>query len=335
MSNSLEKAEYAQRLMDECSDLLDKCGSGLNAATAKSKLELMFKNVDSVTVDSSDLKPTDEVIGFKIHELICQMVNNSCVEVSTILTLNFGSTDFVTKRREGINKYSASLSDLNLQSVILDKPDSEDFRLEASAELRVTFDAEKREVHRKQAVEKISQDSQYGSTRQREAAVAEELKDHPYVFDIALFNQHKLDMQYLWEAEYVKALKQFKIELAKQNKNNQERTQIFRLQTDESVVEQMVSGFVHIMANMMKKIRLAADKSEIVKSALNALVTLESTGQTLSQCYEKGYLAEIVQIVKNKYGKASLVTFRNELQDAMSFQMSEELTCNTDQCAHV
>eukprot|EP01034_Spumella_vulgaris_P038921 gene38921-48061_t len=188
------------------------------------------------------------------------------------------------------------------------------------------FDAEERKKHKDIAVAKISADSQYGTNRLKETAIVKDMEDHPYVFDSQLFAKFKEDHQHEWQAEFVTSLKKYRLKIEQQNLNNQERAQITRAQAEDSVVEQIVSGYVHIMSSMLKKVRGVADKNQLVKSSLNALVTLEATGQTLTQCYEKGILSGIVQIVKNKYGKASFVRFRNELDLCMDFKMSQEMT---------
>jgi hypothetical protein len=149
--------------------------------------------------------------------------------------------------------------------------------------------------------------------------------------EITFFSEkEKIDRTYdnEWKQKYMEAVEKYNTEVARAKISKRGKDGLVSEQNKSVIVNLLVEGHRNAMNVMCNKIKSCVNLAcySGIKTRLSCMVTLDSTGEMISNPFEGNNLAGICQILKNTYSKASLLSFNKDFSDTLHCSISEQDT---------
>jgi hypothetical protein len=125
-----------------------------------------------------------------------------------------------------------------------------------------------------------------------------------------------------WKRVYMNALKEHKLATKIAKEAQEARDTYFKEQNKAVIIKHIIEGLRTGMNALSNKIKQGVSNYPIIRQKLSCVVTLEKSGIMITNSLENSNVSGMVEILKQTYNKASLVTFNNDFSEALKSKIS-------------
>ena len=310
-------SENEKRAHDAFSLTLDECGNGITPANVKSSVTLMMNNLEKINPGEVKERSSITLVGRKLSELVNKLMDAADPNVKTTIDLDYSLPVYARERRAIINQLEADCEKKKKLREVLEEPDRQEHEDAAFVMLQKEVKAWRiDEAKRKTLRSKTASKSSAGSPTPEEQDETEP----------EFQSRRGAEIKGAWLEEFKIEKDEYKLKKAAQKQIDEAVEELKKHQQNEGVIETLINGYISMVSTIANKIQAIAVNFPEVRSTLNGMVTLTTTGRILTGSYDKSCVAGMVQIIKNEFGKASFVSFQNDMVEAIGYRLSEKLT---------
>jgi len=287
--------------------------SGHNSQTIKVFADGITKIINDVKLlHGINNTLTEDEVGLKAYEQMKGAIELVGDEFSSIVYNNFNLEGFkrriVLERAQFEEEISAKTS---LTEEVLYQPQQEIFDLRASLEI------EKLTSTKSEGIMTRSRSASGGGLEQDD----EDVRETKQLEDAIRRIKRNSDIAYL------EAYDQYTASVTIKANASKELRLLHSNLTKSGVLELSVTSLLEVMRKLVVKLKDVIDtKHPMIKAKLKTTAVLSSTGDEISNPWDRSHLPGLMQLLRDNYYKKSIVSFTNSLMDAMGWRLSEDDT---------
>lgn len=322
-------SENQQRVFSLVEDLLFQSGAGLNKELAKSQASQLVESVKSVEFKENGLD--ENVFGRK---LVSKLLDVYTFPMGNILAefvnSNYPSSRFAEIQRDAVSRLEDKIEETEskLTRETPSKPKNKDY-YESKAKMEwdtlvSQVNAEKEEYERKMEEVGWTTKAKKSSVKGvKSEPVQEEHVPYPVKPDfVDISESAKSAFIYSYDYKYIRDCELY-ADFDKRKAALEEEKKIFRKDIERYItVNLIVDGVRSTMVLLMNKIKSCLVAYPNIVTKLTATISLEMTGELITNPYESSNLPGICQLLKREYHTANLARFNRDFSDLLTCKVS-------------
>lgn len=310
-----------QEIHEKVAEALEGLDRGGGKDLAKNSADNLVNNVDKVEVlsetDKKGRLPGEE-FGRKIFSALERMIQIAGDEAKMVIITNFNLQEYGNTSKSELSAFEREVE--RLESEISEnevaRPDKEDFLLNAEVEFKRRQVELKVKHAQESSVTITPTKSKKGKAKRDDEEPSDEQKRSEDL-EIEL-GELKDIIELHWKEKYLTELN-FYQDYQKEAKLLEKKKKTMKSDQEKKLILNIhIQGILSAIGRMITKIKNAVQLNSRLKTILEGIIKIESTGERIHNPLETNNISGIYQALFDNFGKANFVSFTNDFLNTMS-----------------